>query len=107
MKKLFAPLVAISSLLTANAQVASYDLPATLSYYGTITTEEGIPFPSANFVTTNPVNDGAWIWVPVGSKVYFKNTSDQGASAYKWTVPGAEDAESENLVAVYSTTGTY
>ena len=106
MKRLLAPL-AVLAMLSASAQQASYDLPATLSYYGTITPEAGVPFPAANFVTTNPINNGAWIWVPVGSKVYFKNTSTEGATEYKWTVPGAADADTENLTAEYSTPGTY
>lgn len=107
MKKLFSFVAVALSVYSANAQQAAYDLPATLSYYGTITPEEGVPFPAANFVTTNPINDGAWIWVPVGSKVFFKNTSSEGATAYRWTVPGADDADTDDLVAVYSTAGTF
>ncbi len=84
-------------------------MPATLSYYGTIQAEEGIPFPAANYVTTNPINDGAFIWVPVGSKVMFKNTSGSGAESYKWIAPGADvdDDSATDLIAVYSTAGTY
>lgn len=110
MKKYFLFLFGIFVSSNASfAQEASYDIPATLSYYGTIVREEGVPFPAANYVTTNPINDGALIWVPVGSKVMFRNTSADGATAYKWTVQGAEaeDATSANLIAVYNNAGTY
>lgn len=105
-------LVSFATILSANvlvAQQAAYDIPTTLSYYGTIQQEEGIPFPAANYVTTNPINEGALIWVPVGSKVMFKNTSADGATAYKWTIPGAttDDAGAANVIAVYDKAGTY
>lgn len=110
MKRFF--FVTLAAFLYANlatAQNAGYDIPTTLSYYGTIQKEEGIPFPAANYVTTNPINEGALIWVPVGSKVMYKNVSTEGATAYKWTVPGASpvDASAANLIAVYDKAGTY
>ncbi len=59
-------LFASMALATAGAMAAqlSYEIPATLSYFGTIEAQEGIPYPAANFVTNNPVNEGACIWVP-------------------------------------------
>lgn len=92
-----------------NAYTASYELPATLSYYGTIVQESGIPFPAANYVTTNPINDGAFIWVPVGSKVMFKDSSEGSPTAYYWTVPGGtiDDAAAKDVIVTYSTAGTY
>ena len=105
-------LISFATVLSANAvtaQQASYDIPATLSYYGTIQAEEGIPFPAANYVTTNPVNEGAIIWVPAGSKVMFRNASEAGATSCRWAAPGASvaDASAVNLVAVYDKAGTY
>lgn len=93
------------------AQQASYDVPATLSYYGTIQKQEGIPFPAANYVTTNPINEGALIWVPVGSKIMFRNSSDAGAVGYNWDAPGAEigsaESGSEHLIAQYNKAGVF
>jgi len=105
-------LLSLAAALSANAmlaQQASYDIPATLSYYGTIQSEEGIPFPAANYVTTNSINEGALIWVPVGSKVMFRNTSDAGATAVKWNAPGVENSQTTEagLIAVYDKAGTY
>lgn len=84
-------------------------MPATLSYYGTIGATEGVPFPAANYLTTNPINDGAFIWVPVGSKIMYANTSDADATGYKWTVPGADDfdATAKNATVTYSVAGVY
>lgn len=91
------------------AQQASYELPTTLSYYGTIVQESGVPFPAANYVTDNPINDGAFIWVPVGSKVMYQNTSAGSPTAYSWNAPGGtfDDATAEDLIVTYSTAGTY
>ncbi|MCM1452599.1 MAG: T9SS type A sorting domain-containing protein [Clostridium sp.] len=111
MKKIFTSIAVCCALAApvANAQNASYSLPATLSYYGAISVEAGEPYPAANQVTTNPINDGAFIWVPVGSKVMYKSTSDAGATAYSWEVPGAavEDATAANALATYNTVGTF
>lgn len=109
MKKCFLILATVMFVNSLNAQQASYDIPATLSYYGTIQHKEGIPFPAANYVTTNPINDGALIWVPVGSKVMFNNSSKAGATTYKWVAPGGvmEDPSAENLIVSYDTAGTF
>ena len=100
--------IAISAM-ALHAQKASYDVPATLSYYGTINREEGVPFPAANYVTTNPINDGAFIWVPVGSKIMYNNTSDEGATSFEWSAPGAttDDNTTKNLIVVYNEAGTF
>lgn len=109
MKKCFLTLAAAMFVCSLTAQQVSYDVPTTLSYFGTISRQEGIPFPSANYVTTNPINDGALIWVPVGSKVVFNNTSTAGATAYEWAAPGADmqNPAAENLIVSYNTAGTF
>jgi len=87
----------------------SYELPATLSYYGTIEPQDGIPFPAANYVTDNPVNDGAFIWVPVGSKVMYLNTSTLEYDDFSWVVPGSANRETVagSVVVTYDEPGTY
>lgn len=97
------------SAIAIFAQQASYELPATLSNYGTITSEEGVPYPAANYVTDNPLNDGAYIWVPVGSKIMYRNSSTGTPSAYSWEVPGGttDDDTAQDLIVTYSTAGTY
>ena len=109
MRKTILLTVAAISVISLNAQKVSYDVPATLSYYGTITRQEGIPFPAANFVTTNPINDGAFIWIPVGSKIMYNNTSEQGALSFDWFVPGGttEDNSAQNIVVAYNEAGTF
>lgn len=109
MRKYILFTVTALSAMTLHAQKASYDVPATLSYYGTITREEGVPYPAANYVTTNPINDGAFIWVPVGSKIMYNNTSDEGATSFEWSAPGAttDDNTAKNLIVVYNEAGTF
>ncbi len=99
------------ALATAGAMSAqlSYELPATLSYYGTIEAEDGIPFPAANYVTNNPVNDGAYIWVPKGSVVMYKNTSAGDTDDFAWVVPGTDYKEVVNgsVAVIYDRVGTF
>ena len=99
------------ALATAGAMAAqlSYEIPATLSYYGTIEAQEGIPYPAANFVTNNPVNEGACIWVPKGSMIMYKNTSGAGYNDVAWVVPGATDRETVagSVIVRYDEVGTF
>lgn len=100
------------ALATAGAMSAqlSYELPATLSYYGTIEAEEGIPFPAANFVTNNPLNDGAYIWIPKGSTMMFKNNSAGYYDNFEWVVPGTdykEVTDDGSVAAIYDEVGTF
>ncbi len=104
-------LFASMALATAGAMAAqlSYEIPATLSYYGTIEAQEGIPYPAANFVTNNPVNEGACIWVPKGSMIMYKNTSGAGYNDVAWVVPGATDRETVagSVIVRYDEVGTF
>lgn len=108
MKKLLTICIAVASAHAASAQL-SYELPATLSYYGTIEQQSGIPFPAANYVTNNPVNDGAFIWVPVGSRVMYLNTSSSEYDDFSWVVPGSANRETMDgsVMVTYDEPGTY
>ena len=108
MKKLLTLCIALASAHAMSAKL-SYDLPATLSYYGTIEQQEGIPFPAANYVTTNPVNDGAYIWVPVGSRVMYRNSSTSEYDDFSWVVPGSANREvaSGSVIVTYDEPGTF
>lgn len=68
MKKFYTILASLAILsATATAQEAAYENPIGLRYIGTIAgnLEEGDPTPVAHYATRNPMNEGAFYWIPV------------------------------------------
>ena len=71
MKKLLLSL-AMAAMATsfASAQEASFDHPIGLRYLGTIKNPDVQP--ACSYLSRNPMNDGAFLWAPVGSKVIYQ-----------------------------------
>ena len=99
MKKLVLSL-AMAAVATsfASAQEASFDHPIGLRYLGTIKNPDVQP--ACSYLSRNPMNDGAFLWAPVGSKVKYTNTSDTEAQSWNWTTPGGtlEDATAKDAI---------
>lgn len=108
MKKLLLSL-AMATVATsfASAQQASFDHPIGLRYLGTIKNPDVQP--ACSYLSRNPMNDGAFLWAPVGSKVKYTNTSDTEAQSWNWTTPGGtlEDATAKDAIIKYAEPGTY
>ena len=103
MKKFY---IAITSVLLCSsgiiAQEASYEHPTALRYVGTITDTE--PKPISMFTTQNPVNDGAFLWIPAENSVKYNNTSTGVPSSWKWESNGGviQDASQQNAIIEYN-----
>lgn len=108
MKKLLLSL-AMAAMATsfASAQEASFDHPIGLRYLGTIKNPDVQP--ACSYLSRNPMNDGAFLWAPVDSKVKYTNTSTGEAQSWNWTTPGGtlEDATAKDAIIKYTQTGTY
>lgn len=108
MKRLLHTTAAIASCaLGCIAQEASYTPPTALRYLGTIT--ESNPLPAANLVTTNPINDGACLWIPAGTTVKYANTSSGAPVSWIWSTDGGqiEDDTQYDARIKYAEPGTY
>ena len=81
MKKLLLSL-AMATVATsfASAQQASFDHPIGLRYLGTIKNPDVQP--ACSYLSRNPMNDGAFLWAPVDSKVKYTNTSTGEAQSW-------------------------
>ena len=91
----------------ASAQQASFDNPIGLRYLGTIKNPDVQP--ACSYLSRNPMNDGAFLWAPVDSKVKYTNTSTGEAQSWNWTTPGGtlEDAAAKDAIIKYTQAGTY
>lgn len=91
----------------AVAQEASYDHPIGLRYIGTI--ENPDPQPVCSYATRNPMNEGAFLWAPVGSTVKYTDTSTGAPLSWKWEVEGGElsNATTQDALVTYNNKGTY
>lgn len=102
MKKLVLSL-AMAAVATsfASAQEASFDHPIGLRYLGTIKNPDVQP--ACSYLSRNPMNDGAFLWAPVDSKVKYTNTSTGEAQSWNWTTPGGtlEDATAKDAIIKY------
>ncbi len=108
MKKFYLFLsLAIFGAGSISAQEASYDHPVGLRYIGTI--ENPDPQPVCGFTTRNPMNEGAFLWAPVGSTVKYTDTSTGVPLSWRWETDGGEIANATNQDALitYPAPGTY
>ena len=69
MKKFYIALPFLLCFSGILAQEASYEHPTALRYVGTITDTD--PTPVASFTTQNPVNNGAFMWIPAEKSVKY------------------------------------
>jgi len=89
------------------AQEVFYDHPTGLRYLGTI--ENPDPKPVCNYTTNNPMNDGAFLWAPVGSTVKYTDASSGAPTGYSWTATGGSiaDATAKDALVTYGEKGVY
>ena len=108
MKKFY---IALTTVLLCSsgivAQEASYEHPTALRYVGTITDTD--PKPVATFTTRNPINDGAFLWIPAENAVKYTDTSTGVPSSWKWETEGGkiENASQQDAIIRYNNVGTY
>lgn len=98
-------LLAIS--MPALAQTASYEHPTGLRYIGTINNPRLTP--ACSYLSKNPINNGAFLWAPAGSKVMYTDTSTGAPTAWNWACDGGtvENTTAQDAIVTYSTPGTY
>lgn len=89
------------------AEEASYNYPIPLRYVGTITDTD--PKPVSSLTTTNPINDGAFLWIPAEKAVKYTDASSGTPTSWNWESSGGriEDATQRNAIIRYNTVGTY
>lgn len=89
------------------AQTASYNHPTPLRYIGTIKPQN--PIPACVFTTRNPMNDGAFLWTPVGNTVKYTDTTEDAPISWNWTSESGEleNATAQDAIIKYSAPGTY
>ena len=107
MKKFYIALPFLLCFSGILAQEASYEHPTALRYVGTITDTD--PTPVASLTTQNPVNNGAFLWIPAEKSVKYIDSSTGVPSAWNWSADGGviEDASSRNAIVRYNSVGTY
>ncbi len=91
-------------------QEASYEHPTALRCVGTDNqlTPTLLRLPVSP--TQNPVNNGAFMWIPAEKSVKYIDSSTRGVpSAWNWSADGGviEDASSRNAIVRYNSVGTY
>ncbi len=112
MKKFYTILASLAILsATATAQEAAYENPIGLRYIGTIAgnLEEGDPTPVAHYATRNPMNEGAFYWIPVEKTLQFTNSSTGNPATLQWQAEGGTiaDPSARKVLIKYNDTGTY
>lgn len=99
--------LAVAAVFNVSAQEASYDHPQGLRYLGTISNPD--PQPVCSFTTRNPVNDGAFLWAPVGATVKYTDTSSGVPLGWIWETDGGtlQNADRQDAFVTYREPGTY
>ena len=101
--------LALATIGASSAQEASYEHPTALRYIGTI--QNPNPQPVCSFTTRNPVNNGAFMWAPVGSTVKYTDTSSTSPAplSWNWATTGGvlENAATQDAMINYPEVGTY
>ena len=86
---------------------ALYAMPELLRNLGSKSLENK---PVCNLLTRHKsINDGAYVWAPLGVPVKYNDLSTGNPTAWQWTAPGAvaESFTSQNLDAYYINEGLY
>lgn len=97
----------IASSIMGLAQEAAYELPTPLRYLATISNAKHKPV--CNLTTQNPINDGAYLWAPVGSTVTYIDASTGAPQSWLWETTGGNvgNGSSQDARITYPTTGTF
>ena len=86
---------------------ALYAMPEVLRNIGAKSTENK---PVCNLLARHAdINDGAFLWAPLGNPVKYNDLSTGAPTAWQWTTPGAvvEDNTAQNIDAIYLKEGLY
>ena len=96
-----------SPAMAQDAQGAMYAMPETLRNLGAKSTENK---PVCNLLARHTaINDGAFLWAPLGVPVKYNDQSTGNPTAWEWTVPGAavQTETTQNIEATYIKEGLY
>ena len=94
-------------MATSTTSVAKYAMPAALANLGTHTTENK---PVCNYLARHKaINDGAFLWAPLGVDVVYLDESTGNPFTWEWSVPGGDNStlNTQNAVVRYNKTGLY
>ncbi len=86
---------------------ANYAMPATLANLGTHSIEDK---PVCNMLARHKaINDGAFLWAPLGTDVVYRDQSTGNPTAWSWSVPGGDNATltTQNATVKYNKAGLY
>lgn len=86
---------------------AHYAMPAVLANLGTHSSES---IPVCNMLARHKaINEGAFLWAPLGTDVVYKDQSTGVPSAWSWSVPGGDNATltTQDAVVKYNKAGLF
>ncbi len=86
---------------------ANYAMPAVLANLGTHSMENK---PVCNMLARHKaINDGAFLWAPLGTEVVYHDQSTGNPTAWNWSVPGGDNATltTQNASVKYHKAGLY
>ena len=94
-------------MATYGAVEANYAMPEVLANLGTHSMEDK---PVCNMLARHTeINEGAFLWAPLGVDVVYKDQSTGNPSSWLWSVPGGDKAEltTQDAVVKYNKSGLY
>ena len=86
---------------------ANYAMPEVLANLGTHSIENK---PVCNMLARHKaINDGAFLWAPLGTEVVYRDQSTGNPTAWAWSVPGGDNATltTQDAVVKYNKAGLY
>ncbi len=86
---------------------ANYAMPEVLANLGTHSVENK---PVCNMLARHKeINDGAFLWAPLGTDVVYRDQSTGSPTAWNWSVPGGDNATltTQNAAVKYNKAGLY
>ena len=86
---------------------ANYAMPEVLANLGTHSVENK---PVCNMLARHKaINDGAFLWAPLGTDVVYRDQSTGNPTAWNWSVPGGDNATltTQNAAVKYNKAGLY
>lgn len=94
-------------MATYGAVEANYAMPQVLANLGTHSMDDK---PVCNMLARHTeINEGAFLWAPLGVDVVYKDQSTGNPSSWLWSVPGGDKAEltTQDAVVKYNKSGLY
>ena len=86
---------------------ANYAMPEVLANLGTHSVENK---PVCNMLARHKaINEGAFLWAPLGTDVVYRDQSTGNPTAWNWSVPGGDNATlaTQNAAVKYNKAGLY